>query len=117
MARNEARAGIRLAVSIGCPCGIGPEVAIVAAAKASAHVLLVGDVGVLRAAARLYGIDPKRLVVTEIRAKHSNGARIGVRSSSTSRPNDSTSSHEDQVVRAERQGAPSSLGSTPPPIS
>jgi 4-hydroxythreonine-4-phosphate dehydrogenase len=55
---------IRLAVSIGCPCGVGPEVSVVAAAKlpAGARAILVGDFGALRAAARLRGVDPRRLV-------------------------------------------------------
>lgn len=43
----------QLAVSIGCPCGIGPEVAAVAAARSRARVLLIGDLGALRAAARV----------------------------------------------------------------
>jgi 4-hydroxythreonine-4-phosphate dehydrogenase len=57
----------RVAVSIGCPCGVGPEVSVVAAAaERAARVLLVGDMGVLRAAARGRGIDDARLVrVTE----------------------------------------------------
>jgi 4-hydroxythreonine-4-phosphate dehydrogenase len=37
-----------LAVSIGCPAGIGPEIALAAARKRSADLLLVGDVGLLR---------------------------------------------------------------------
>lgn len=56
------RAAARLAVSVGCPCGIGPEVSVVAASQAPAGVLLVGDLGALRAAARVRKIDPKRLV-------------------------------------------------------
>ena len=55
----------RLAVSVGCPCGVGPEVAVVAAARANelgADVLLVGDVGAIAAAARVRRIDPKRIV-------------------------------------------------------
>jgi 4-hydroxythreonine-4-phosphate dehydrogenase len=57
----------RLAVSIGCPCGIGPEVSVVAASalatkRGGPRILLVGDLGALRAAARLRGIDPARLV-------------------------------------------------------
>lgn len=51
-----------LAISIGCPSGIGPEVSVVAAAESGANVVLVGDLGALRAAAKLRGIDPKRLV-------------------------------------------------------
>jgi 4-hydroxythreonine-4-phosphate dehydrogenase len=53
----------RLAVSIGCPCGVGPEVAVSAAAELTgARALLVGDLGVLRAAARVRKVDPARLV-------------------------------------------------------
>jgi 4-hydroxythreonine-4-phosphate dehydrogenase len=55
-AQGKARAA-RLAVSIGCPCGIGPEVAVVAAAQSRARVLLVGDFGALQAAARVRKID------------------------------------------------------------
>jgi 4-hydroxythreonine-4-phosphate dehydrogenase len=50
-----------LAVSIGCPSGIGPEVAVVAASEAGVPLVLVGDLGALRAAAKTRGIDPKRL--------------------------------------------------------
>jgi 4-hydroxythreonine-4-phosphate dehydrogenase len=65
-AKAKAKA-VRLAVSIGCPCGIGPEVALRAAitlAKTdpATHLLLVGDLGALRAAARVVGVDPARLV-------------------------------------------------------
>ncbi len=54
----------RLAVSIGCPSGVGPEVSVLAAVAFArkARVLLVGDLGALRAAARVRGIDPDRLV-------------------------------------------------------
>jgi 4-hydroxythreonine-4-phosphate dehydrogenase len=52
----------RLAISIGCPSGVGPEVSVVAAAESRARVLLVGDLGALRAAARTRKIDPDRLV-------------------------------------------------------
>lgn len=41
----------RLAVSIGCPSGIGPEVCVVAAAKHVDELLLVGDVGAITASA------------------------------------------------------------------
>ncbi|MGH7279911.1 MAG: 4-hydroxythreonine-4-phosphate dehydrogenase PdxA [Polyangiaceae bacterium] len=43
----------RLALSIGCPSGIGPEVAVVAAARADVDVVLVGDFGVIARAAEL----------------------------------------------------------------
>ncbi len=53
----------RIAVSVGCPSGIGPEVAIVAAAaERRARVLLVGDLGALRDAARGRGVAASRLV-------------------------------------------------------
>jgi 4-hydroxythreonine-4-phosphate dehydrogenase len=51
-----------LAISIGCPSGIGPEVAVVAASETHAPLVLVGDLGALRAAAKTRGIDPDRLV-------------------------------------------------------
>lgn len=46
-----------LAISVGCPAGIGPEVAVEAAARATAPCLLVGDEATLRRAADLRGID------------------------------------------------------------
>ncbi|MGH7269060.1 MAG: 4-hydroxythreonine-4-phosphate dehydrogenase PdxA [Polyangiaceae bacterium] len=53
----------RIALSIGCPSGVGPEVSVVAAAEERlARVLLVGDTEALREAARGRGIDPARLV-------------------------------------------------------
>lgn len=62
--------GVRLAVSIGCPCGIGPEVSVVGArAMESATVLLVGDRGALERAAKgkrlrapTFVDDPRRAV-------------------------------------------------------
>jgi 4-hydroxythreonine-4-phosphate dehydrogenase len=63
--RAAAPKPARLVVSIGCPSGIGPEVSVAAVAAANqssrARVLLVGDIGALRAAARARDIDPKRL--------------------------------------------------------
>ncbi|MDP9034404.1 MAG: 4-hydroxythreonine-4-phosphate dehydrogenase PdxA [Myxococcota bacterium] len=53
----------RIAVSVGCPCGIGPEVSVVAAAgERRARVLLVGDAATIRAAGAGRGIDARRLV-------------------------------------------------------
>jgi 4-hydroxythreonine-4-phosphate dehydrogenase len=46
----------RLAVSVGCPCGVGPEVSVVAAAQERSPVLLVGDVAAIDAAARVRGV-------------------------------------------------------------
>jgi 4-hydroxythreonine-4-phosphate dehydrogenase len=52
-----------IAVSTGCPSGIGPEVAVVAAAAHSRdRILLVGDTRVVARAAKLRGIDPARFV-------------------------------------------------------
>ena len=55
----------RLAVSVGCPCGIGPEVSVLAALASPAsraRVVLVGDHAVLAAAARVRDLDPRRFV-------------------------------------------------------
>ena len=53
----------RVVVSLGCPCGVGPEVSVLAAAaEKGARVLLVGDEGALRAAARGRKIAVGRLV-------------------------------------------------------
>lgn len=53
----------RAMVTMGCPCGIGPEVGIVAALEQRvARVILVGDHKAALAAAVGRGIDPKRLV-------------------------------------------------------
>ena len=53
----------RAMVTLGCPCGIGPEVSLVAATQQrAARVLLVGDHGAALTAAAGRGIDPGRLV-------------------------------------------------------
>jgi 4-hydroxythreonine-4-phosphate dehydrogenase len=60
---TRAARGTRVAVSIGCPCGVGPEVAIVGAVEQKeARVLLVGDEGAIRAAAKGRGVAAKRIV-------------------------------------------------------
>jgi 4-hydroxythreonine-4-phosphate dehydrogenase len=52
-----------LALSVGCPSGVGPEVAVAGAAAAhGARCVLVGDDVVLRRAARLCGVAEARLV-------------------------------------------------------
>jgi 4-hydroxythreonine-4-phosphate dehydrogenase len=55
---------IALAVSIGCPAGIGPEVAVSAAAKLTAELrcVLVGDAAVIARAARARRVARSRLV-------------------------------------------------------
>lgn len=58
---------VRLAISLGCPCGIGPEVAVrgaldIAGFDGRIHPLLVGDLEAARAGARAMGIDERRVV-------------------------------------------------------
>ena len=57
----------RLALSIGCPSGIGPEVSVLAAAEAGslARILLVGAHDVIVRAATVTGVDAARLVRVE----------------------------------------------------
>jgi len=64
-----------LVVSTGCPCGIGPEVSVAAAAKLKgAATVLLGDEVTLRAAAQLLGIAQKRLVAWDGRTR--DAARV-----------------------------------------
>ncbi len=58
---------VTIAVSVGCPSGIGPEVAVRAAANAEAEArcLLVGDEAVVRRAARVCTIDQARFRVVQ----------------------------------------------------
>jgi 4-hydroxythreonine-4-phosphate dehydrogenase len=52
----------RLALSIGCPSGVGPEVSVAAAADAKhARILLVGTPDVVHRAAAARGVDPRRV--------------------------------------------------------
>ena len=55
-----------IAVSIGCPCGIGPEVAVLAASEAPFDVVLVGDEGVLRNAAAKRGVQLRSRIVQPV---------------------------------------------------
>jgi 4-hydroxythreonine-4-phosphate dehydrogenase len=58
-----------LAVSIGCPAGIGPEVSVAAAAQLrGARALLVGDPDVVLAAARIRRVHDKIVLVSDPRA-------------------------------------------------
>jgi 4-hydroxythreonine-4-phosphate dehydrogenase len=53
----------RLAVSIGCPSGVGPEVSVVAAVSVTgARIVLFGDAAVIRRAATLRQLDVRRFV-------------------------------------------------------
>lgn len=55
-----------LAISLGCPAGIGPEVAVAAAARErDLTCVLVGDVDVIRRAAALRRVSSRRLVAVD----------------------------------------------------
>jgi 4-hydroxythreonine-4-phosphate dehydrogenase len=54
-----------IALSLGCPSGVGPEVAVLAASRWAERILLVGDLGVVERAARLQRLDPERFVRVE----------------------------------------------------
>jgi 4-hydroxythreonine-4-phosphate dehydrogenase len=57
-----------LAISVGCPCGIGPEVAVAAAAATrDATCILVGDRAIIERAAAEVGVLAKRLVAVDAR--------------------------------------------------
>jgi 4-hydroxythreonine-4-phosphate dehydrogenase len=78
-----------LAVSLGCPSGVGPEVAVAGAAKSpEARCVLVGDEAVILRAARLRRVAARRLVtVGDARSIRALGVgEIGVWSGSTPLP-------------------------------
>jgi len=72
----------RLAVSLGDPAGIGPEIVVRAAAARSvrAHCTLTvfGDAGILKIAAAAVGIDPRRSAIENVvvAGKAFRGARL-----------------------------------------
>ncbi len=71
----------RIAVSVGCPCGVGAEVSVVAAVEQrAARVLLVGDHRAIREAAQGRGIDASRqlAVVREPSEAWSLSGRVAV---------------------------------------
>jgi 4-hydroxythreonine-4-phosphate dehydrogenase len=54
----------RLAISIGCPSGVGPEISLLAALRAQSDGIqcaLVGDAGAVFRAAAHYGLEPRRI--------------------------------------------------------
>ncbi len=52
-----------LVISMGCPAGVGPEVAVAAAARRPrSSVVIVGDEATLHAAAEVVGVSRRRLV-------------------------------------------------------
>lgn len=83
-----------LAVSIGCPSGIGPEVSVEAASTAAERVLLVGDEKTIERAARLRGVDTFVRVTDARTALRIPRGAIGVWTPST------------QLRRAARPGRP-----------
>ncbi|AKT43010.1 4-hydroxythreonine-4-phosphate dehydrogenase PdxA [Chondromyces crocatus] len=55
-----------VAICVGCPSGVGPEVSVLAAARVSdARPLLVGDEAVIRRAATLRRVSQRRIVVVD----------------------------------------------------
>ena len=75
----RARVVRAIAVSVGCPCGVGPEVSVVAAAaERRARVLLVGDDGRdPRCRARAAGVAAQRLVRVSEPATRRGPSRAG----------------------------------------
>jgi len=65
--KRTIRPIVRLAISMGCPCSIGPEVAVRAALDLEkrdrrAYPLIIGDLEAARAGARAAHIDERRVV-------------------------------------------------------
>src|SRR5438552_10018350 len=82
-----------LVVSVGCPCGIGPEVSVRAAANTPGSVL-VGDWQMLQAAAELVSVPRKRLVPFDGECRdpraiyvHSVGPALAARDRKPGKPN------------------------------
>jgi 4-hydroxythreonine-4-phosphate dehydrogenase len=70
-----------IAISIGCPSGVGPEVAVKAAAEVrDAAIVLVGDRRVIERAAKIANVARGRLVDVDVRSMSglavSNGAPL-----------------------------------------
>ncbi len=81
-----------LAVSVGCPSGVGPEVAVEAAAKHEAPCLLVGDPAVIARAASIRGVPSASLIRVEDapEARALAAGQIGVWHRSARLPHPST---------------------------
>lgn len=59
-----------IVVTMGCPSGVGPEIAVMAMREARRQGIdcrLLGDRGAMTKAARIYGLDPVRLLGPESR--------------------------------------------------
>ena len=92
-----------LAVSLGCPSGVGPEVAVVGAARSpEARCVLVGDEAVIRRAAGIRRVAARRLVVVgDARSIRALGAgEIGVWSGSARLPSLPVFGHPDAAAGA-----------------
>ncbi len=103
-----------LVVSVGCPCGIGPEVSVQAASKVTGTVL-VGDFEMLQEAAELVRVPRARLVrfdghVADRRAiyVHSVGPKLGRRDRKPGKPNAASGaaqlSYIDEAYRLTKAG-------------
>jgi 4-hydroxythreonine-4-phosphate dehydrogenase len=90
-----------IALSLGCPSGVGPEVAVVAAAESRQRVLLVGDASVVVRAAKLRRVDPRRFVRVE---SAEEAARLRAREIGVFEPTSAL------AARDVRYGAPSRAG-------
>ncbi|MET0593175.1 MAG: 4-hydroxythreonine-4-phosphate dehydrogenase PdxA [Polyangiaceae bacterium] len=67
-----------IAISLGCPSGVGPEVALRAAAKVrDAQIVLVGDRAVIERAAAIAGVAKRRLVDVDVRSLGKGGGGAG----------------------------------------
>ncbi len=98
-----------MVVSMGCPCGVGPEVAIAGAVKARGvgPRLIIGDVGTLRAAAEVVGVkqsslraytgdDPQTRGVTLLQA----GPELSLKDRRPGRPGAKAGASQLEAVRA-----------------
>lgn len=73
---SRARSSL-VVVTTGCPCGIGPEVSVVAAQRLrGVPIVLVGDMGSLRAAAKSRGLSEKKLVPFEGKPPANGGIAV-----------------------------------------
>jgi 4-hydroxythreonine-4-phosphate dehydrogenase len=72
--------GRRVAISIGCPGGVGAEVTLGALATTSDREVLFGDRALLEARAPLVGFDPRRLISLKNAAESSRleDGQVGV---------------------------------------
>ena len=102
----------RLAVSVGCPCGIGPEVSAKAALEAprGVRLLLVGALSVVERAARAQRLDRERFVGVDAPADAWSlpKAKVGVWNPIADHYDEADAS----VDRARATVRPSSRGST-----